>query len=139
MTMPRHRSSTRLAAILAAGLLAAGGLAACGGDDEEDASTAPATTEQATETGAATTGTSTQEASADGEQVFTAQCASCHTLEAAGAEGQVGPNLDDAEPDAARVEAQVKAGGGGMPAFEGVLSAQEIQAVSQYVADNAGK
>ena len=30
-------------------------------------------------------------------------------------------------------------GGGGMPAFEGTLSDAEIAAVSQYVAENAGK
>ena len=32
---------------------------------------------------------------ARGKQVFTKSCASCHTLEAAGANGRVGPNLDN--------------------------------------------
>jgi cbb3-type cytochrome c oxidase subunit III len=31
-----------------------------------------------------------------GKQLFTAKCAACHTLGAAGANGTVGPNLDDA-------------------------------------------
>jgi cbb3-type cytochrome c oxidase subunit III len=31
-----------------------------------------------------------------GKQVFTQNCASCHTLQAAGASGTIGPNLDDA-------------------------------------------
>lgn len=31
-----------------------------------------------------------------GKQLFTATCASCHTLADAGAQGKVGPNLDDA-------------------------------------------
>ncbi len=34
--------------------------------------------------------------SIQGEALFTAQCASCHILEAAGGQGQVGPNLDEA-------------------------------------------
>jgi cbb3-type cytochrome c oxidase subunit III len=39
------------------------------------------------------------EGSADagrGEQLFTANCGSCHTLRAAGTAGKIGPNLDDA-------------------------------------------
>ena len=36
----------------------------------------------------------------DGEAVFAAAgCGGCHTLEAAGSTGNVGPNLDDAKPD----------------------------------------
>jgi cytochrome c oxidase subunit II len=34
--------------------------------------------------------------SVQGEALFTDQCASCHILEAAGSQGQVGPNLDEA-------------------------------------------
>jgi cbb3-type cytochrome c oxidase subunit III len=33
---------------------------------------------------------------ATGQKLFTAKCAGCHTLAAAGAQGTVGPNLDDA-------------------------------------------
>jgi len=33
---------------------------------------------------------------ANGQKLFTAKCAGCHTLAAAGAQGTVGPNLDDA-------------------------------------------
>jgi mono/diheme cytochrome c family protein len=32
----------------------------------------------------------------NGQQLFTASCASCHTLQAAGATGTIGPNLDNA-------------------------------------------
>ena len=35
-----------------------------------------------------------------GEELFTSQCASCHVLEAAGSQGQVGPNLDEVLPGA---------------------------------------
>ena len=72
-------------------------------------------------------------AGADGAQVFKANCATCHTLSAAGASGQVGPNLDDSTLSAAQIEAVVKAGPGAMPSFEGQLSAAEITAVAKYV------
>ena len=62
-----------------------------------------------------------------------------HTLAAAGSNAQVGPNLDDLAPDAARVNAKVTNGGGGMPAFADVLTEAEIDAVSAYVADSAGQ
>jgi mono/diheme cytochrome c family protein len=88
-----------------------------------------------------TAGTTTAGGEASGETVFTSSCGSCHTLSAAGTTGSVGPNLDDLKPkpDQAAVEAQVRNGGGGMPAFQGRLSDAEITAVSKYVAENAGK
>jgi mono/diheme cytochrome c family protein len=70
---------------------------------------------------------------AEGKSIFTANCASCHTLSEAGASGTVGPNLDELEPDMATVEHQVINGGGGMPAFKGQLSSTEIKAVATYV------
>ena len=84
-------------------------------------------------------GTTTSPASADGEQVFTSNCGTCHTLNAAGTSGTVGPNLDQLKPDAATVENMVRTGGGGMPSFQGRLSNAQITAVAQYVAENAGK
>jgi cytochrome c6 len=73
-----------------------------------------------------------------GEAIFKDECGSCHVLEAAGTSGTTGPNLDEVQPDRATVEEQVRNGGGGMPAFEGDLTDEQITAVSQYVADNAG-
>ena len=75
---------------------------------------------------------------AQGKQVFTENCAGCHTLADAGSNGQVGPNLDDAQPDEAAVSSKVRAGGGGMPAFEGQLNDEEINAVAAYVSSVAG-
>jgi mono/diheme cytochrome c family protein len=83
-------------------------------------------------------GGGTQQASAQGKQVFSQNCASCHTLGDAAAKGQVGPNLDDLKPDEATTQRQVINGGGGMPAFKGVLQDDQIKAVSQYVASVAG-
>jgi cytochrome c6 len=78
---------------------------------------------------------------AEGKEVFTTNCGSCHTLKAAGTTGTVGPNLDELEPDLATVEHQVVNGGGPMPAFgnEGILNAKEIKAVATYVSSVAGQ
>jgi outer membrane protein assembly factor BamB len=93
----------------------------------------PATTTAPTTTTAPAGGGS----AALGKQVFSQNCATCHTLAAANATGNVGPNLDQLHPDAATVKRQVENGGGAMPAFKGRLSEQQIDAVSQYVAKNA--
>ena len=77
--------------------------------------------------------------STDGKTIFQSQCASCHTLAAAGTHGTVGPNLDKLKPPFARVKRQVINGGGVMPAFQGRLTSAQIDAVAHYVADNAGK
>jgi mono/diheme cytochrome c family protein len=77
---------------------------------------------------------------AQGKQVFaSAGCGGCHTLKDAGSTGAVGPNLDQLKPSKDVVAHQVEVGGGGMPAFKGQLSAQQIQAVAAYVAGVAGK
>ena len=76
-------------------------------------------------------------AAPDGKQIFTSNCASCHTLKAAGASGAVGPNLDALKPAESRVERQVTVGGGVMPAFKGTLSPAEIKAVAKYVSSVA--
>jgi mono/diheme cytochrome c family protein len=85
---------------------------------------------------AGTTSTSTggtQQAAAQGKQIFTQNCAGCHTLKDAAASGKVGPNLDDLKPDEPTTERQVTNGGGPMPAFKGQLSAKQIQDVAAYV------
>jgi cbb3-type cytochrome c oxidase subunit III len=80
-----------------------------------------------------------QTAAPDGKQIFTSNCASCHTLKAAGATGTVGPNLDAAKPAESKAETQVTNGGGVMPAFKGTLTPAEIKAVAKFVSSNAGK
>ena len=74
----------------------------------------------------------------DAKGIFTANCASCHTLTKAEASGQVGPSLDDLSLDAAAVEQQIRGGGGGMPPFEGQLSDDEIGALVQYLTGSNG-
>lgn len=74
------------------------------------------------------------ETTADGQEVFSENCMSCHGDEGQGASG---PELqgDDFAADLDKVIDQVKEGGDGMPAFEGDLSDDEIEAVSKYVTD----
>lgn len=71
---------------------------------------------------------------ANGEALFVERCGSCHTLSAAGTSGQVGPVLDGTSKTQAEVEAIVREGRGGMPAFGGELSEDEIAAVAAFVA-----
>jgi mono/diheme cytochrome c family protein len=89
--------------------------------------------------GTTSTGAGTQQAAAQGKQIFTQQCGACHTLKDAGTKGQVGPNLDDLKPDLQTTQTQVTNGGGGMPPFKGTLNPGQIKAVSQYVSSVAGK
>ena len=139
MSRPAPRFLPAAAACIA---LVAVPLTACGSSSSDsggDSTAAPATTAAAPATTTAAPAT-TAAASAEGKQVFaSAGCAGCHTLKAAGASGQVGPNLDSLKPDAAAVEAQVTAGGGGMPAFKDQLSPAQIKAVSAYVSSVAGQ
>ena len=73
-----------------------------------------------------------------GETVFRSNCSSCHTFKAAGAGGQIGPNLDDLRPGFEQVRAKVENGGGGMPSFSGSLTPEQIRDVAAFVATRAG-
>ena len=76
-----------------------------------------------------------------GLEVFNnkAQCGMCHTLQAAGSEGQIGINLDQLKPLMPQVIMAVTNGNGVMPAFEGMLSFEEIDAVAYYVFESTNK
>jgi sulfite dehydrogenase len=75
-----------------------------------------------------------------GKKIFTRlaepSCALCHTLEAAGATGKLGPSLDELKPDEARALQAIRQGVGVMPSYAGKLSSQEIAAVARYVAES---
>jgi quinohemoprotein ethanol dehydrogenase len=104
-----------------------GGVASgCGGGNDE-ASTAPPP---------ATTATETDDGQASsGAQLFSSNCQSCHGVEGTG--GHVGPDLQKSSvaEDLAKVEKQVRNGGGAMPAFGDVLSDEEIDVLSRYVVE----
>ena len=61
-------------------------------------------------------------------------CAVCHTLKDAGAEGQVGPILDELKPDAGRVATALRNGVGNMPSFKASLSEEQIDTLARYIA-----
>lgn len=99
--------------------------------EEEEGAHAEATAGEPSETEPAATPTGD---AAAGKAVFaSAGCGGCHTLEAAGASGAVGPNLDEAKPDAKLVVERVTHGKGVMPSFEGDLDEKQIQDVAAYV------
>jgi cytochrome c oxidase subunit II len=91
----------------------------------------------------------------DGEELFTSAaqptaCASCHTLEAAGATGTTGPNLDEAVPglDEAQLreaiaepDAEVAEGfsPGLMPRYGESLSEEQIDALVEYLTEVSGE
>ena len=70
-----------------------------------------------------------------------AMCGVCHVLKAAGSTGNIGPDLDSLKPSEEQVRDVVVEGLGVMPAFgeEGLLTSEEIDAVSYYVAYSSGK
>jgi mono/diheme cytochrome c family protein len=75
-----------------------------------------------------------------GARVFaSAGCGGCHTLAAAHASGNVGPNLDTLRLGFDQVRVQVEQGGGAMPSFRDTLSAGQIRDVSAFVAERAGR
>ena len=76
-----------------------------------------------------------------GLEVFNnkAQCGMCHTLQAAGSEGQIGTNLDQLKPSMLQVVSAVTNGISVMPSFEGMLSSEEIEAVSYFVSTSTNQ
>ena len=74
-----------------------------------------------------------------GKEIFleAGNCAACHTLSDAGSNAMIGPNLNEIRPDVSRILMVVKNGIGVMPAMEGILSNEEIEAVAHYVSISA--
>ncbi len=65
-------------------------------------------------------------------------CAVCHTLQAAGSQGQVGPVLDELQPDAQRVLRVLRGGLGVMPSYEEQLSEDDMKALASFVSHSTG-
>ena len=64
-------------------------------------------------------------------------CATCHALNDAGSNADIGPNLNLIKPDVGRVVMAVTNGIGVMPAYEGILTPKEIEAVALYVSEKS--
>ena len=137
----------RLVAFL---MIAAAFGSACGTEEDE---AAPGTTDEAavqrpsteeapsmvapTETEPATT-IGEPERAATGREIFVeAGCGDCHTLEAAGTTGTVGPDLDEhlrrGHGGTRHIAMQIRRGGPRMPSFRGRLTDDEIRQVARFV------
>ena len=70
-----------------------------------------------------------------GKEVFleAGNCAACHSLSDAGSIAEIGPNLNQIRPQVQTILMSVRNGIGVMPAMEGILSDEEIEAVAHYV------
>jgi cytochrome c6 len=105
-------------------------LGACGGDDDVETRSTPAEQEVEQPLSAA---------EEHGRSLFVQTCGSCHTLEAAGTTGQVGPNLDELQADEAQVLKAIRIGGTGsgtMPS--GLYKGKDAEDVATFVANNGG-
>ena len=66
-----------------------------------------------------------------GEAIFAQNCSGCHGADGGGGNG--GPSLRGTGITLQRAIAQIRNGGGGMPAFKGTLNEQQIRDVAAYV------
>jgi mono/diheme cytochrome c family protein len=132
---PGNRLGAFIAAAALLFALTLAGVVFFAGEEEEGHAAEPTATETSESPGATTeTVVAVAGDPAAGEAVFaSAGCGGCHTLKAAGSTGAVGPNLDDAKPDAALVVERVTNGKSPMPPFKGQLSEKQIQDVAAYV------
>jgi len=75
-----------------------------------------------------------------GQELFGQRCKQCHTLAAANANGKIGPNLDQLQPEKGLVLDAIKngraRGNGQMPAQ--IVEGQDAEAVAQFVAIAVG-
>ena len=74
-----------------------------------------------------------------GRQVWADNCAGCHGADGTGGNG--GPSLTNSPVarNAGDTMAQVRNGGGGMPAFKDTLSEQQIRDVTAFVTERVAK
>ena len=74
-----------------------------------------------------------------GKEVFleAGNCAACHSLSDAGSMADIGPNLNQIRPQVQTILMAVRNGIGVMPAMEGILTDEEIEAVAHYVSISA--
>ena len=79
--------------------------------------------------------TSADELFIKGKEVFleAGNCAACHSLSDAGSIAEIGPNLNQIRPQVQTILMAVRNGIGVMPAMEGILTDDEIEAVAHYV------
>ncbi|MCW2979716.1 MAG: cytochrome [Solirubrobacterales bacterium] len=107
-----------------------------GGEESSESGEEGEATEGEGEEGATESSTAGGGEPEAGSVVFSENCSTCHG--ATGHGGNGGPDLTTmplAQSEAGAIE-QVTNGGGGMPAFAGTLSEEEIENVAAYVAQD---
>jgi mono/diheme cytochrome c family protein len=122
--------------VLAAGLLILGaallpGCQTTGDDDTQTAVTGEARTSQQP----ADAGRPLSPAEEHGRTLFVQTCGSCHTLDAAGTIGQIGPDLGDIPLDEAEVLKAIEIGGratGNMPPH--LYEGKDARDIAKFVA-----
>lgn len=126
--MDPRGTAVAISALLCAAVLGAPG---CGGSDD---STPTQTGAEATQEQAADQPLSPTEER--GRELFVENCGSCHTLDAAGTTGSIGPPLDEVPLDRAEIREAIEIGGrgsGNMP--PNLVSGEDAEAVSTFVAN----
>ncbi len=68
-----------------------------------------------------------------------AMCGACHILSTTGSAGKIGPNLDYLKLQIPQIILTVTNGIGVMPAFEDMLTSEEIEAVAYFVSTSSNK
>jgi mono/diheme cytochrome c family protein len=137
----RFRSAAACVATIVAGAMFALG---CGGGS--DSETVDQHTSSLGTPAAAGTEQPLSQAQLHGRDLFVQNCGSCHTLDAAGTVGQIGPNLDDIAINEADVLNAIRTGGGSHSHGAGgrtgnmprnLVTGKDAQDVASFVAANA--
>jgi mono/diheme cytochrome c family protein len=135
--VPDVRTLRRRVACLSAAAACLVVVAGCGGDDDSGAR------EQRTSAGGPPEAPEVEQplsqAQLHGRELFVQRCGSCHTLDAAGTVGQIGPDLDDisiTEEDVRRAIMIGGRGSGNMP--PNIVTGQDARDVASFVAVSAG-
>ena len=73
-----------------------------------------------------------------GKDIFlnSGNCSTCHSLKDANSYANIGPNLNEIRPVLERVYTVVMNGAGVMPSYQGILTEEEMKAVSYYVSES---
>ena len=118
-------------------LVLAFGLAGCGGEDEATPTAETVVGSLPVETTEEPPTSTVEGDAAAGEAIYAENgCGGCHALEAAGSSGNIGPNLDESQPDLELVVERVTNGAGAMPAFGEDLDPKQIADVAAYVVES---
>lgn len=103
---------------------------------EDEAATEPVSSAEETPTAPSEQSAAAQD---PGEDLFVANCGSCHTLDAAGTSGATGPDLDTLAPAEDQVLAAIENGGAGSGAMPAnLVTGEEAEQVAAYVSSSAG-